>query len=134
MTLVLDASVTVAWCFNENAPVANAALDLVERRQRALAPLLLWFELRNAILMGIRRGRTTPDRASEILVRIEQMLIRLMPLPRGDDVLELSMRHRLTFYDAAYLELALRENCPLATLDDALARAAATEGVALIGA
>ena len=59
MTLVLDASVAVAWCFDENAPVANAALDLVERRERTLAPLLLWFELRNAVLMGIRRGRAT---------------------------------------------------------------------------
>lgn len=134
MTLVLDASVAVAWCFNENAPVANVALDLVERRERALAPLLLWFELRNAVLMGIRRGRTTPERAGEILVRIEQMSIHLMPFPRSDDVLELSQRHRLTFYDAAYLELALREKAPLATLDDALARAAVAEGVALIGA
>ena len=134
MTLVLDASVAVAWCFDENASVANAALDLVERRERTLAPLLLWFELHNAVLMGIRRGRATSDRAGELLARIEQMSIQLMPFPRSEDVLALSQRHRLTFYDAAYLELALREKAALATLDDALARAADAEGVALSGA
>jgi predicted nucleic acid-binding protein len=45
----------------------------------------------------------------------------------------LARRHRLTVYDAAYLELALREVVPLATLDQALAAAAQAEGVSLVG-
>jgi predicted nucleic acid-binding protein len=47
--------------------------------------------------------------------------------------LTLARRHRLTVYDAAYLELALREALPMATLDEALASAARAEGVSLVG-
>jgi len=55
--------------------------------------------------------------------------------PRQDvDLLALARERRLTVYDAAYLELAIREGLPLATLDRALEKAAVAEGVALFGA
>ena len=58
----------------------------------------------------------------------------MAPIPNEYAVLDLAQRHRLSFYDAAYLELAQREGISLATLDQALARAATAEGVPLIGA
>jgi predicted nucleic acid-binding protein len=60
--------------------------------------------------------------------------IEIAPLPEELAVLSLARRHQLSFYDAAYLELAQRERIALATLDRALARAAVAEGVELIGA
>ena len=62
------------------------------------------------------------------------MLIYIAPLPQTSAAFDLAQRHNLTFYDAVYLELAQRENIPLATLDQALVRAAIAEGVPLIGA
>jgi predicted nucleic acid-binding protein len=61
-------------------------------------------------------------------------MIEFAPLPVAGAVFVLARRHHLTFYDASYLELAMRERIALATLDQALARAAIAEGVPLIGA
>ena len=61
------------------------------------------------------------------------MPIEIDPDPPGDAVITLARRHTLTVYDASYLELAMRENVPLATLDKKLAAAAEAEGVPLIG-
>jgi predicted nucleic acid-binding protein len=67
------------------------------------------------------------------LDRLERFPVHLATLPRQHDVLELAQKHRLTFYDATYLELAKRENLSLATLDRNLAQAASAEGVPLLG-
>ncbi len=85
--------------------------------------------------MGIRRGRVKAEAADEVLSRIARIRISIAPLPdAADRIFALAQRHRLTFYDAAYLELAQREGIELATLDAALIRAAAAEGVMLVGA
>ena len=64
---------------------------------------------------------------------ISRLAITVDSSPNEIQVLTLARRHRLTVYDAAYLELALREGLPLATLDEALASAARAETVLLIG-
>ena len=66
-------------------------------------------------------------------MRLEDTPVELAGLPKAEAVFALARRHGLTFYDAAYLELAMRERIALATLDQALARAAIAEGVPLIG-
>ena len=58
--------------------------------------------------------------------------LRIDRSPDENAVLRLARAHRLSVYDAAYLELAQREGLPLATLDADLQRAAAGEGVALV--
>jgi len=65
--------------------------------------------------------------------RLTRMPIRHDPMPRDANVFALARKHRLTFYDAAYLELAQREGLALATLDDKLAAAARSEQVSLVG-
>lgn len=135
MRFVVDASIAASWCFDdEDDPVANKAFQLLEARAEAIAPALFWFELRNVALVGLRRDRISPDHLVDVLARIDRAAIELEPMPGSSAVFDLARRHNLTFYDAAYLELALREDIALATLDHALVRAATAEGVLLIAA
>jgi predicted nucleic acid-binding protein len=134
VSFVLDASIAACWCFHdEHDARADAALDLLETKQ-ALVPVQWWFELRNVVLLGERHNRVTEQYTIEFLDTLERLPIELAALPDREGVLTIARKHRLTFYDAAYLELAWREAIPLATLDRALARAARAEGVALIEA
>ena len=134
MTYVLDASVAACWCFHdEQDHRADAAFDRLDN-ERAVVPLHWWFEVRNVVLSGERRGRITEQHTARFLDRLERFPIDLAALPEGTAVLALARRHRLTFYDAAYLELARRDNIALATIDDNLAAAAQAEGVSLVTA
>jgi predicted nucleic acid-binding protein len=135
LRFVLDASVAVSWCFHdEQDSTADAALELFLAGADPISPLHWWFETRNVIMLGVRRNRVTQDEATAFFLRLKETPVELAGLPDDDAVFALATRHRLTFYDAAYLELAIREQIAIATLDQALSRAAAAEGVPLIGA
>jgi len=133
VTFVLDASISAAWAFDEVSAAASEARKRM-RRESAVAASLWWFEMRNALIQGERRGRFTQTRTTRFLRYISRLAITLDRAPDEGSVLALARRHRLTVYDAAYLELAVREALPLVTLDAALAAAARAEQVALIGA
>ena len=133
---VLDASVSVAWCFpEESAPYAEGVLDLLSQGIEALTPAIWPFELANALLAGERRKRLTVAQVTSVLQRIADLPITVDSL-RVDrvfgQVLSVARQEQLTEYDAAYLELALREALPLATLDQGLRRAAQNAGIALV--
>ena len=81
--------------------------------------------------MGIRRKRITRDDALEFLESLKGLPIRLADPVSYDGVFNLADRHGLTVYDAAYLDLAIREGLPLASLDNALCKAALNSGVSL---
>jgi predicted nucleic acid-binding protein len=131
---VLDTSVAVSWCFDdERHPIADAAAELLKRGESAGVPALFWFELRNAVLMGHRRKRISEQLMMETLETIGEAPLSIQARPHERSVFPLALRHSLSFYDATYLELALRERVPLATLDKSLARAANAAGVPLIG-
>jgi predicted nucleic acid-binding protein len=133
MGLVLDSSIVGSWCFPDEAnPVADAAFASVGADE-AIVPALWWFEVRNILLMGERRGRIDQAGTAEFLADLKGLPIRIEREPDSGTVLALARVHRLTFYDAAYLELALRLSAPLATLDRALARAARAATVPLLG-
>ncbi len=134
MGFVLDASVAACWAFkDEDHLVARAAAERI-RGDEAVAPGMWWFEIRNILIVNERRGRLTDVETVLVLRAMTSLGIVLDHAPDSDAVLALARRHRLTVYDAAYLELAQRANLPLATLDRALANAARIERVALIGA
>jgi predicted nucleic acid-binding protein len=132
MPFILDASIVHDWAFDERHPIADAVRERL-RAESAAAPSLWWFEVRNGLVMAERRARVTEQQTARFLREIWQLAITLDNSPDETGVLTLARRHGLTVYDAAYLELALRENLPLATLDAALARAARAEAVPLIG-
>ncbi len=132
MAFVLDASVAIAWALREDDPRANLAWDRA-RGEDASVPTLWWFELRNALIVNERRGQIRELQTARFLREISRLPITMDRTPDETGVLTLTRRHRLTVYDAAYLELALREALPLATLDAQLAAAARSETVPLIG-
>ncbi len=133
MPFVLDASVTACWAFDdEDHPLAALAIERM-RTDEAHVPALWWFEVRNILIVNERRGRLTVDHTATFLRALSRLGIAVDTSPDEAAILALARRHRLTVYDAAYLELARREALPLATLDSALAAAARAEGLVPFG-
>lgn len=133
MPFVVDASIAAAWCFpDEDHSAANAALRrLVD--EEGFVPALWWFEIRNILVVGERRGRIDAAGTAQFLADLRGLPIRVDSAPDSETVLALARKHNLTAYDAAYLELARRIGGSLATLDRALLAAAAAEGVDAVG-
>jgi predicted nucleic acid-binding protein len=132
MAFVLDASITACWAFaDEDHPDAALAFQQM-RTEEAVVPCLWWFEVRNILVVNERRGRILEPDTTIFLLNLAQLRIRVDRVPEEGAVLRLARTHRLSVYDAAYLELAKREGLPLATLDAALQKAAVGEGVALL--
>jgi predicted nucleic acid-binding protein len=132
MVAVLDASVAASWVFpDEHDQRADRALQLLVQ-EGVIVPIQWWFEIRNVLILGERRSRITSAQSAEFLESLQSLSIELDDLPPSPLVLGFARKHRLSFYDAAYLELAKRRNIPLATLDNALSEAARAEGIALI--
>ena len=130
---VLDASVAGAWLLeDEDDPVANAAMSRLAT-EFALVPQLWHLEVRNTLVVAERRGRVGAAGLDDGLRRVGELPIRTDTEPDLGTALALARRHRLTVYDALYLELAVRADAPLATVDRALASAAVAEGLRLIG-
>ena len=129
---VLDASVAVAWLLSEEtASRADLALVRLEDDE-ALVPHLWHLELRNGLLVAVRRGQFIAHGPAERLNALYDLPIRSDMEPDMDIAFALAEKHGLSFYDAIYLELAKRYTAPLATLDKALARATADEGLHLV--
>ncbi len=134
MSVVVNSSVVGCWCFpDEASPVADAALSAAAANGMVV-PAVWWFEVRNLLITGERHGRMDPAGTAGFLAALERLSIGIDHAPASDTVLALARLHRLTIYDAAYLELALRIDAPLATLDRKLAAAARAAGVPLVGA
>jgi predicted nucleic acid-binding protein len=130
---VVDASVAIAWLFeDEVTPETEAVLDRLSD-QEAHAPGLWELEVANVVLSAERRGRISEIASAQIMERLGDLPIRINPdNPRLHHLLEVARRYGLTSYDAAYLTLALQLNLPLATLDRNLAAAAGLADVALV--
>jgi predicted nucleic acid-binding protein len=128
--LVIDASVASAWCYpDERTEYTQAVFQAVSSSSETLAPDLWAYEIRNSLLMGVRRGRITPVDAEDLLVALGKLGVQLCAPVSFDPLFRLAHHHGLTIYDAAYLDLALREGLPLATLDRQLLKAAQDAGV-----
>ncbi len=132
---VLDASVAVAWCFeDESSEFADRILDLLKTGSEAITPAIWPLELANALLMAERRKRISMAEVAAQLSGIRHLPVLIEPMDSArafDQVLPVARQQHLTEYDAAYLELALRRALPLATLDDKLRRAARQAGIRL---
>jgi predicted nucleic acid-binding protein len=136
MSFVIDNSVALAWCFeDEQTPPIMALLDRVAETG-AIAPSLWPLEALNALLMAERRKRLDSKRRQRLAGFLRSLPIEL-DTETADQAwtttARLAERHRLTSYDAAYLELAQRRRLPLATLDEDLIAACKTLGVPMLG-
>jgi predicted nucleic acid-binding protein len=136
--LVLDASVAVAWCFeDETTAYADRILNLLAEGEEATVPPLWPYEVANALIVAERRARITLAKVVQFLVRLNGFAISIDPSKADrvfERVLSLARAGHISVYDAAYLELALREGIPLATLDVALRSVAQRAGVSIAGA
>jgi predicted nucleic acid-binding protein len=134
--LVVDASVVLAWCFpDENNDYADRILDLLEETP-AVVPSLWFVEVANALLVGERRNRLNPAEATRFLSLLRSLMVEADTQTSAralTDTLALARAWNLSAYDATYLELAMREGLPLATLDDRLREAATGAGVEVLG-
>jgi predicted nucleic acid-binding protein len=132
VAFVVDASVVGNWHFaDERRADVDRVLDATEH-EHLLVAAHWWFEIRNVLLIGERRGRASQRQTEDFLVRLSRLPIDVDTMPSESDVFSFARRHRLTFYDAAYLELAWRSETALATTDYDLAKAAKAEGVSLV--
>jgi len=99
-----------------------------------MVPSIWWFEVRNTLIVNERRGRITEADTAAFLLGLTRLGVMVDRAPEEAAVLALARTHRLTVYDASYLELAQREALPLATLDQPLRAAALAAGTSLVGA
>ena len=124
---VLDASVTLSWLLDDeiNAKADQALHALAELG--AIVPTLWHMEVRNAMLMAVRRNRITLDDTKIRLASLKDLPIVTDLEPQFDAAFDLGNQYTLTLYDAMYLELALRKQIPLVTLDGYLNKAATSD-------
>jgi len=132
MALVLDASICGSWMLpDESHPLGVRALHRLVAEE-AHVPGIWWFEVRNLLLVNERKGRGSVENTAAVLNDLKQLHIVEDTAPHSDAILNLAREHRLTFYDAAYLDLALRRGVTLATLDGRLSEAARVVGVRVL--
>jgi predicted nucleic acid-binding protein len=132
VSIVLDASVSLAWVFQDEATEAIDHIFEAAAISGALVPGNWRLEVANGLRMAVRRRRIDMIYVVKALDRLATLPIEIDPetnLHAWKSTLELADRYDLTPYDAAYIELAQRSRLPLATLDRKLARAAADAGV-----
>jgi predicted nucleic acid-binding protein len=131
--IVIDASVTLSWCFDdESGNGESAILQMLGADMDATVPVIWPVEILNGCLSGERRGRIDADRTSRFLDELSRLPIEVADPPdyeRLAAICRAGRAFRLTAYDASYLELAMREGLPLATLDAQLRAAARKAGV-----
>ena len=128
-------SVVLSWFFEERQ--TPSALQILRRIENnvLLVPAIWWSELENGILMGERRGRKKPAESSEFLRLVRSLPIHTDSAPRhrlSDAIIDLGRRYHLTSYDAAYVELSIREKAPLATFDASIRKCAPSLGVKIL--
>ncbi len=136
MNFILDSSFALAWVLKDEAtPATDRVLDSLGQGARAFVPALWRWEMGNALLNVERQKRATKAEVSRHL-----SLFEALPIEVDETALNqawsatylLAQKHRLTSYDAAYLELAMRRGLPLASLDGHLQTAAGLEKVELL--
>jgi predicted nucleic acid-binding protein len=136
VSLVLDASLTLSWYFeDERTPAIDAVLDEVVANS-AVVPSLWRLEVANGLQMAIRRKRIDRDFRDRAIQQLS--LLPIVVDPEADTyvwttTLRLADRFSLTVYDAAYLELAQRRDLPLASIDKELSAAGRRLGVQTLG-
>jgi predicted nucleic acid-binding protein len=132
--LVIDSSVALAWLFEDEADEAALAARAIVARDGAVVPGHWRLEVAHG-LMAERRGRITAAYRSDSLRDLA-----ILPIDTDEETVSrawegttaLAARHRLTSYDAAYLELASRLGHPLATHGRELRAAALRDGLPVL--
>jgi predicted nucleic acid-binding protein len=127
VSLVVDSSATLAWVYSEETTEAISEVLARLTDRGAWVPALWRLEVANVLQMNVRRGRHDAAFRDAALTDLAMLPISIDPetdQQAWGATVRLAARHKLTVYDAAYLELAQRRGLPLATLDKELRDAA----------
>ena len=134
--IVVDASVSLCWYFPaQKTPYTEAVLDCLGRGDQVLAPALWPLEMVNSLVVAARRRSITPAQLDAFLVDLRDLPVTIDLGGAGracSSIARLARQYHLSSYDAAYLDLALIEGAPLATLDKNLRAAAKLAGVEVL--
>jgi predicted nucleic acid-binding protein len=134
---VLDNTVTMAWCFDDEATEFTDTLlsRLSSLTDSAIVPALWLYEVVNVTGLAVRKGRITDEKARAFLESLADLPIEIEDPTRTQmfvSVRALVGQYKLTAYDASYLELAIRHKLPIAAFDNALANAAREAGMTIV--
>jgi len=134
---VLDASVALAWFVDRpTAQYADHVRQLLLRGDRALVPALWQLEVANGFISAERRRILTPSDTNEALQNLDIVIAQAVENNQDSvsmrGVLHTAREFQLTAYDAVYLQTALQQELPLATLDRHLRTAASKAGVEIV--
>lgn len=129
--LVLDASAALGLALKGSDPAFARAACAATRLDPAVVPALFWFEVRNGLATAQRHKLIDAVGRATFLAALAGLSIEVDGDPDEKACFDLAERHVRTFYDAVYLELAIRRGLPIARLDKALRRACGAAGVAL---
>lgn len=135
MRFVLDCSVAISWCLqDEDSTYANAVLTLLSSQNQVVIPSIWWLEITNVLLVAERRQRSTSIQSDQAIRMLQSLPILIDTTSMQEtlgSILTFGRDYNLATYDAAYLELAMREKLLLATLDQKLATVAHNLGILL---
>lgn len=129
---VMDASITLTWCFADEATTTTKMLLESMETNAAHVPSIWTLEIGNILLAAARKNRINYADIMQFLALLKniKITIDIETAEKGfHDILSLAHNNHLTTYDAAYLELAMRLGKPLATKDRELYKAAKRVGV-----
>jgi predicted nucleic acid-binding protein len=134
MPFALDNSVVTGWYLLDQSSEYTAAVAKRLEADQAIVPAIWQLELANVLKTACTRGKLTVEVARQITDTLGTLPITVDsgPAPGARQLLELALRHQLSSYDAAYLELAMRRGVPLASQDVRLREAAIQAGVGLV--
>jgi predicted nucleic acid-binding protein len=131
-SLVLDASIALSWCFNDEASPGTWDLLHMLQNSTAIVPTIWTLEVGNILSNAESKGRLSEAKILEFLDLLSQLNIEtdLETTQRGfREILHIARSHSLSTYDASYLELAMRLGLPLGTKDKKLRQVASKLGV-----
>jgi predicted nucleic acid-binding protein len=125
------------WCCeDETTRASEEMLEWATKGSELHVPSLWVWEILNVVAVTVKRKRIAPDRADEFLTQLTSLNFQIDVAPELSDfprLQALAERHKLTAYDVAYLDLAMRLSLPLATTDDDLQKAARAQGIEVLG-
>ncbi len=133
---VVDCSVAMSWLFPDEATPATGTLLNRLATETALVPSWWFIEITNVLALAERKGRITQTQSDAFIADLGKLGIERdheAPERAFTHLLPLCRTHRLTSYDAIYLDLAIRSSLPLATLDDELRKAAKKLAIGTLG-
>lgn len=124
---VIDNSIVMAWCFEDEATEYTDAIQEMLIDHIAFVPAIWPLEVANVLLVAERKKRISKAESGRFIALLSQLPIEVgqsEPQRVFHDTLPLARQHKLSSYDASYIELAIRKGLPIASLDKAIIRAA----------